>query len=164
MAINESLYLYIKDQLNNQKLQYPWRIVLDENIKQLIVQVLIPIRDEFKGTPLFDDAKIPVDQLDYIEINFIYSLIAEDWLTSDLNYYIAPLDAKGDYFEQGYIDITIYALSKIIGDIEAQITDLSAGRLSKMFVEWPTALVANMVKDRKRINRFDTTRLVMSKE
>lgn len=163
MSANELLYDYLQEALDQFHLQYPWRLIYDEKIKHIIIQALIPVRPEIKAADLADLKNTAVSQIDYIELQLIYGQATANSFADDLHYYIAP-NVSRKYYDKTFIDITLQVLAQLISTIETQLNELAGGKRRRMAIDWPEEAVWNMVKDRKRINRYNAERLVVSKE
>lgn len=163
MAHNKLLYQYLRQALEKTHLQYPWRLIFDEKIQSIIVQIYVPVSQALKQTNLVDLANKPISQIDYIEMQLVYGQTIEDYSADDLRYYLAP-NINHKYYDKTYIDISLQVLAKLISTVTVQLHEMANGSRQKMHVAWPGELVVKMVNDRKRINRYEATRMAISKE
>lgn len=163
MSENELLYDYLQEALDQFHLQYPWRLIYDEKIQHIVIQIFIPVRPEIKAADLADLKNKAISQIDYIELQLIYGQATENSFADNLHYYIAP-NVSQKYYDKTFIDITLQIAGQLISAIEVQLYELANDQRRTMTINWPEEAVSNMVNDRKRINRYNAERLVVSKE
>ncbi|MCI5775765.1 MAG: hypothetical protein MR008_04835 [Aerococcus sp.] len=152
MQIN--LYDYLEKKMSKDIWQSEWRIIEDERVEEITIQLFLPLKDVLAEAELADFEQHTVDASSSYMLQAQFNPVVTGDANVDGYYYFAPQMYDGEFMKTN-IDIILEALHQLEVSAVSQLRDMAKGERESLYLPWPTNFETSRIDTLKSAGRFE---------
>lgn len=152
MQIN--LYTYLEKKMAKEMWQSEWRIIEDERLEEVTVQLFLPLDEILTEEELETFEQHSADTLSSYLIQVQFGPVVTNEANADGYYYFSPAMYDGEFMKTN-IDVILEGLHQLEISATSQLRDVANGRSESLYLPWPEKFEASRLHTLKTAGRFE---------